>query len=158
MNRIDKKDWYLKIAVIVGLRSTCDRGRNAAVLVKDGRIIATGYAGSPAGTIHCDDRGHVIERRGKLYGLLGDVGESNEMTEHCVRTVHAELNALLQAAKYGPPVIGATMYCTSFPCYACAKAMVNAGIKSVVALNDYQRSDKSKALFSLVNVSWQIKN
>lgn len=77
---------------------------------------------------------------------------------HCVRTVHAELNAILQAARFGPSTNGATIYTTMFPCRACAMALINAGIKRVVAKNDYQDSEASKELFKWAGVEWELRS
>jgi len=104
----------MEIAKIVAKRSTCDRRNVGAVIVKDKNILSTGYNGSPKGLPHCDEAGH-------------------EMSDgHCVRTIHAEANALIQAAKHGVAVDGAVMYLTDSPCYDCFKMLVNSGIKEVV--------------------------
>jgi dCMP deaminase len=150
--RDSKEQSYMKIVQAVARRATCNRGRSGAILIRDGRIIATGYVGSPAHVAHCDDVGHEMEKR--YEDILGKIRES----VHCIRTVHAEMNAILQAAKYGPPVHGAELYCTMFPCYDCAKAIVNAGIIAVHSEFDYQKSDRSKTLFDLVNISWDIND
>jgi len=108
-------DYFMAIARIVGARSTCDRLRAGAVLVKDKRIISTGYNGSPPGLSHCDDIGHLMEEG------------------HCVRTIHGEHNAILQAAVVpGASTEGATLYTKFNPCIHCAKYVVAAGIKRVV--------------------------
>lgn len=148
MDRISKEDYYFTVVEAVAKRATCGRGRSGAVLVKDGRIIATGYVGSPAGAPHCDDVGHEWIEQIDETGTI--------VSKHCVRTLHAEQNALVQCARYGPPCQGATMYSTMFPCYTCAKMLVNAGIAEVQSLNDYQRSDRSKELFDEVGVRWSI--
>jgi dCMP deaminase len=159
MNRIDRTEYYFKVVDAVALRATCDRGQSGAILVRDGRIISTGYVGAPAKMPHCDEAGHDIETRKILVDdPKGVGGKSWVETSHCVRTVHAEMNALIQAAKFGPPVIAATMYCTMFPCFECAKAIVNAGIVEVFARYDYQRSRRSKELFDSVGVRWSIQN
>ena len=113
----------------VATRGTCDRLKVGAVLVRDKVILATGYNGSPRGLPHCDDIGHELD---------GD---------HCVRTTHAEANAIAQAARMGTAIDGCTLYCTHMPCYACAKLLINAGIKRLVAASDYHASERSKRLF-----------
>jgi dCMP deaminase len=155
LTRLSREEYYMRIVDAVRLRSTCDRGKVGAILVKDGRVLATGYAGSPSHSAHCDDVGHEFEVRYKGRRDEGPAG--GEETEHCVRTVHAELNALLQAARYGPPVEGATLYCSAFPCRDCAKALVNSGIKEVIAERDYQTSADSKAILSRAHVPWSIR-
>jgi dCMP deaminase len=136
----------------VALRATCDRGKSGAIIVKNGRIIAAGYVGSPAGTPHCDEEGHEMETR------YDKIVEKMVESRHCIRTVHAEMNAILQAARYGPPIEGADIHCTLFPCYACAKAIANVGIRKVFAFHDYQRSERSKALFTSVGILWLIED
>lgn len=113
-HRPDWDEYFLKIAQNVASRATCDRKHVGAVIVRDKVILSTGYNGSPRNMAHCDDVGH-------------------EMIEgHCVRTVHAEANAIAQAAKNGISVDGATLYTTASTCYDCFKLLINAGIKRVV--------------------------
>jgi dCMP deaminase len=112
-------DYFMGIALQVARRSTCDRARVGAIIVKDRRILTTGYNGSPAGLPHCDEIGHLI--------LAG----------HCVRTLHAEQNAIIQAALHGVGVAGSTMYVTHQPCLTCAKMIINAGIRRVVFAGHY---------------------
>ena len=100
-------------------RATCPRMHCGCVFVKDKNVIATGYNGSIPGDDHCDEAGCLI------------------VDNHCVRTVHAEMNALVQAAKRGHAVEGATAYVTNMPCTTCAKTLVTAGIKRVVVFSDY---------------------
>lgn len=139
----------MNIAELVGSRATCARGRSGCVVTRDKRILVTGYVGSPAGLAHCDDIGHEMHR------VIGDDGKESE---HCIRTAHAEQNAIAQAAKLGISVDGATLYCHMVPCYVCAKILINAGIKKVVALKDYQRSQRSKEVFVEAGVKLQLLN
>jgi dCMP deaminase len=113
-------EYFMKIAEDVAVRSTCDRALVGAVLVKEKHIIATGYNGSPKGLEHCDDVGHLI------------------VEGHCVRTVHAEANAIIQAAVYGLATKDALCYVTHFPCLICTKMLINAGVKCIVYKNDYR--------------------
>ncbi len=116
-------DYFMAMCRIVATRSTCDRLHTGAVLVKDSRIISTGYNGSPQGLQHCDDVGHLMEEG------------------HCVRTVHGEHNALLQAAVMGSASTkGSTMYTLYTPCIHCAKYIVTAGITRVVYAQVYRNS------------------
>lgn len=110
-------DYFMSIAKIVATRSTCDRLRAGAVLVKDKRIISTGYNGAPPGLPHCDGpEGHKMEEG------------------HCIRTVHAEENCILQAAVLGGvSTAGSTMYTTYAPCYHCFKKLAVGGVKRIVA-------------------------
>ncbi len=122
----------------VSERSTCDRGKAGALIVKDRRILSTGYAGSPPGQPHCDDAGHMMRRV---------VDEDDNISQHCVRSIHAEANALVQAAKFGIPVEAATLYSKFEPCYACAMIIVGAGLKRVVARKKYHAGEETRKLF-----------
>jgi dCMP deaminase len=103
-------------------RSTCSRRQIGAVVVKDRRILATGYNGTPSGIAHCDDVGCLREQRGIASG-------SNH--ELC-RGIHAEQNAVIQAAKHGTAIDGSTIYTSTQPCVLCAKILINAGIEEIV--------------------------
>lgn len=103
----------------VAKRSTCDRARVGSIIVKERRILTTGYNGAPAGLPHCDEVGHLM------------------IDNHCVRTLHAEQNAIIQAALHGVSVAGSTIYVTHQPCLTCAKMIINAGIKRVVYAGHY---------------------
>jgi len=143
MARQDIDLYFLDIAKVVGTRGTCDRGRMGCVLVKDKRILSTGYVGSPAGAAHCDDVGHE---------MVTMVDDSGKESKHCVRTAHAEMNALSNAARYGVSTDGATCYGLFEPCYTCAKQLINAGIVRVVCLRRYHAAEKSRRLFKEVGV------
>lgn len=124
--------YFLEIAKVVAKRSTCDRANVGAVIARNKVILSTGYNGAPRGLPHCDDVGHEI------------------VDGHCIRTAHAEANAIAQAAKNGTPIDGASIYLTISPCYDCFKIMVNAGIKEVVYGNFYMsRYEASKAVLTL---------
>ncbi|WKZ29013.1 MAG: cytidine/deoxycytidylate deaminase family protein [Patescibacteria group bacterium] len=115
-------DYFMGIAKIVATRGTCNRLQVGAVLVKDRRIVATGYNGAPPGMPHCD-------------GPAGHLMEEN----HCIRTVHAEENCVLQAAVMGGNgTVGSTLYTTHSPCYHCFKALAGAGVKRIVAGAEYR--------------------
>ncbi len=113
------EEYFLNIAEIVSTRSTCDRLHVGAIIVKNKTILSTGYNGAPRGLAHCDDVGHEI------------------VEGHCVRTIHAEANALVQAAAHGTAVFGASLFLTNSPCYDCFKMIVNAGITEVIYKNFY---------------------
>lgn len=140
-------EYFMKLVEIVGTRSTCDRGRPGCVIVKDRKILTTGYAGSPVGLPHCDEVGHEFQKA---------IDEDGKLSEHCVRTIHAEVNAICQAAKNGIQIDGATIYIKFTPCYTCAKMLVNAGIKRVVAQVKYHRGDKSIKLFKAAKVKFEL--
>jgi dCMP deaminase len=139
--RMTRNEYYLVVLEAVRKRSTCDRGKSGAILVKNGRLISTGYVGAPVGMPHCDEVGHLIELRHMERPY------TKESQRHCIRTVHAELNAILQAARFGISIEGAVMYCTMVPCYECAKAIVNVGLSRVIAVYPYQSQERTISLF-----------
>ena len=113
--------YFMEIATMVSSRSTCIRRRVGAVLVKDKRILATGYNGPPSGLAHCEDVGCLREKLGIPSG---------ERHEIC-RGLHAEQNAIIQAALHGVSIRGAQLYTTTFPCIICSKMLINAGIREI---------------------------
>ncbi|OGY08216.1 MAG: hypothetical protein A2782_00355 [Candidatus Blackburnbacteria bacterium RIFCSPHIGHO2_01_FULL_43_15b] len=123
-DRIPKDQYFLKIAGVVALCGTCPRKKIGAVLVHDGMIVSTGYNGAPRGIDHCD----------------GKVG-CRMIEGHCVRTVHAEVNAVVQAAYNGVATSGATLYTQYLPCEHCAKVLINAGVKRIVYSGIYENAD-----------------
>lgn len=128
----DRPSWdeyFIKLATEVAKRSTCLRRQVGAVIVdKDNHILATGYNGAPAGLDHCIDLGYC-------YRQLNNI-PSGERHELC-RAVHAEMNAIIQAAKHGTKVDGGTIYLTHTPCVMCAKALINAGIQRIISAGPY---------------------
>ncbi len=130
MERISWDQYYMAQSHLLALRSTCERLMVGATIVRDKRIIAGGYNGSVSGSIHCIDEG--------CYVIDG----------HCVRTIHAEMNSLLQCAKFGVATDGAEMYVTHFPCLQCCKSIIQAGIQTVYYANDYKNNPYAKELFS----------
>lgn len=131
-------EYFLEIMESVSKRATCDRGKSGTVIVKDKQILVTGYVGSPVGMPHCDDVGHQMKKT---------IHEDGTITEHCVRTVHAEQNAICQAAKLGVSLEGATVYCRMTPCRVCAMLLINSGIKRIVAQNKYHAGQESEVMF-----------
>jgi dCMP deaminase len=126
--RPDWDSYFMKIASAVSERSTCDRAMVGCVLVRDKRILTTGFNGSPAGQDHCDEIGHLM------------------VDGHCVRTIHAETNAIIQAALHGVSTRDATCYVTHLPCINCTKALINAGINRIVYGEAY-RVDENAMMF-----------
>jgi dCMP deaminase len=120
-------EYFLEVAKLVAKRATCLRRSVGAVIVKDKRILATGYNGAPAGLKHCADVGCIRQR------LKIPSGERHELC----RALHAEQNALIQASLYGISVKGSTIYATCQPCVICAKMLINAGIKEIVIVEGY---------------------
>ena len=122
--RVDWHTYFMNIARQAATRSTCDRKHVGAVIVRDRTILSTGYNGSIRGLAHCDDVGHVMEGG------------------HCVATVHAEANAILQAAKNGVRIEGAELYTTASPCWSCFKLIANAGIRTIY-FGEFYRDQRS---------------
>lgn len=149
MDRISERDYYLSVVDAIRKRGTCGRGQAGAIIVKSGRILSTGYAGAPSGLPHCDEIDHDI-------WVTYPKENPEAMTYHCLNTVHAELNAIIQAARYGPCIDGATLYCSMFPCRSCAGAIINAGIRNVIAMKDYQASGPSKKMFVQAGITFEI--
>ena len=137
-------EYFLELIEVISKRATCNRGRAGCVIVKDRQILATGYVGSAKGLPHCDDVGHLMRKV---------LNEDGSVSEHCVRTIHAEQNAIIRAALNGVSVKGSTMYCTHEPCIICAKMIVNSGIKRVVTYGDYPSED-SLALFKEAGIKF----
>ena len=120
-------EYFIKIDALVSERSTCLRHHVGAIIVKDRRVLTTGYNGAPAGTKDCLELGCL---RNELNIPSG------ERHEIC-RAIHAEQNAIIQASKHGENVQDGTVYCTHSPCIICAKMMINAGIKKIVTYGNY---------------------
>jgi dCMP deaminase len=120
MERISWDQYFMAQSHLLALRSTCTRLMVGATIVREKRIIAGGYNGSVSGSDHCIDKGCYV------------------VDHHCIRTIHAEVNALLQCAKFGVPTEGAELYVTHFPCVHCTKSIIQAGIKKVFYATDYK--------------------
>lgn len=136
-------EYFLEIMRAVSKRATCDRGRASCVFVKDKQILVTGYVGSPVGMPHCDEVGHQLKKT---------IHEDGTITEHCVRTVHAEQNAICQAARRGVSLDGSTVYVNMTPCRTCAMLLINTGVKRVVAANKYHAGAESEAMFKKARI------
>jgi dCMP deaminase len=121
--RVSWDEYFMRIARDVATRSTCDRKHVGAVIARDKNILATGYNGSIGGLGHCDEEGHMLE------------------DGHCVRTIHAEANAIIQAAKHGVRIEGGTAYVTASPCWGCFKMIANAGLVRI-GYGEFYRDDR----------------
>lgn len=143
------QEYFFNIVHAVAGRATCDRGKCAAITVNDKHILSTGYVGAPPGLPHCDEVGHLCRTVTHTDGST---------KEHCVRSVHAEANAIAQAAKFGVSLQGARLYSTMFPCFDCAKLLVVSGITQVYAEFDYPASFDSKDMFTAVGIHWVLLN
>lgn len=147
-NKYERPSWdeyFIKMVETVGSRGTCDRGRAGCVITKNNRIVATGYVGAPAGLPHCDEAGH------EMHTVKHPDGHESR---HCIRTTHAEQNAICQAARSGVAVEGGAIYVKMTPCYVCAKMIINAGIKKVVCAEDYHAGDRTKEVFAEAGVEY----
>lgn len=134
MERISWDQYFMAQSHLLALRSTCTRLMVGATIVRDKRIIAGGYNGSVSGSVHCIDEGCYI------------------VDNHCVRTVHAEANALLQCAKFGVATEGADMYVTHFPCLQCTKLIIQSGLKNIYYATDYRNDPFAEQLFKETGV------
>lgn len=132
-------EYFMEVCNSIAKRATCDRGRVGCVIARDNQILATGYAGAPAGLPHCDEVGHQMKKL---------VHEDGSVTQHCMRTVHAEQNAICQAARRGTSIQGATVYCRMTPCRTCAMMIINCGIRRIVCERRYHAGAESEAMFA----------
>ncbi|GAB2024707.1 deoxycytidylate deaminase [Lactovum odontotermitis] len=130
MTRPTLDQYFMEIAQLTSSRGTCDRRFVGALVVKDRHVIATGYNGSVSGDVHCDEVGHKMENG------------------HCIRTVHAEQNALIQCAKYGEATNGTSIYVTDFPCLICTKLIIQAGVAEIIYGREYGDTDYAKELLA----------
>lgn len=134
MDRISWNQYFMAQSYLLKSRSTCERLAVGAIVVRDKRMIAGGYNGSVSGGVHCIDEG--------CYVVDG----------HCVRTIHAEMNALLQCSKFGVATDGAEIYVTHFPCVHCTKAIIQAGIKAIYFSEDYKNDPYAMELLQQAGV------
>jgi dCMP deaminase len=133
--RIPWDQYFMGQSVLLALRSTCPRLAVGATIVRDKRVIAGGYNGSVSGDVHCIDEGcHIVDG-------------------HCTRTIHAEMNAIIQCAKFGVPTENAEIYVTHFPCLHCTKMILQAGIKKIYYLNDYRNDEYALHLIEKVGAT-----
>lgn len=131
-------EYFIQILDATAARSTCDRGRSGAVLVDgNNQLRTTGYVGAPAGFPHCDDIGHLW---------------SQTTPRHCIRTIHAEQNAIVAAARCGAQVYGGTLYCTMEPCYTCAMMVIGLGIHRVIAKHPYHGAKRTREAFHFAGI------
>lgn len=134
--RIPWNQYFMAQAQLLAMRSTCERLKVGATIVRDKRVIAGGYNGSVSGDVHCIDEGCYV------------------VDEHCVRTIHAEMNAILQCAKFGIPTQGAAVYVTHFPCLQCTKMLLQAGISQIYYLKDYRNDPYALDLLKRLNIPY----
>ncbi len=143
-------EYFLGMLDGVAKRATCDRGRSGAIITSRRRtILTTGYVGSAPGDEHCDEAGHY---------MITVIQPDGTTSQHCDRTIHAEENAILQAAMDGVALRGATIYCTMVPCFRCARRIIRVGIKRVVAQKAYQTDRQSRERFIRAGVELVVAN
>jgi dCMP deaminase len=142
--RPDWDDYFLGFLPVIGARSTCDRGRAGCMVTRHNYQLVGGYAGSPPGFPHCDEIGHeitVIDGR-----------------ERCTRTVHAEQNAIITAARVGAALRKSTFYVTMEPCKTCAMMIVGVGARRVVALNRYHAAEETREIFRAAGIQLDVRH
>lgn len=165
-------DYFFEVMHAISKRASCDRGRSGCVIVRNKQILTTGYVGAPPGFPDCDEVGHQIERRFDIIpaGRWSQGNSKNfsfdELTkeyhgiphDHCIRTLHAEENAILQAAKLGVALEGATLYCSMTPCRNCAMAIIRVGIKEVFCEKKYHKGEDAEEMFKIAKVNLFFKS
>jgi len=128
MSRPSWDEYFMQITELVSTRATCLRRKVGAVIVRDRRILTTGYNGPPQSITHCEDRGGCLRDELNIPS-----GQRMELS----RAIHAEQNAIIQAAKVGISIQDSTLYVTTFPCFTCAKMLINAGVKRIIYKEGY---------------------
>jgi dCMP deaminase len=136
--RPDWDTYFMEIANVVASRSTCSRAKVGAVIVREKRILTTGFNGSPSGQPHCDDVGHLM------------------IDGHCARTIHAELNAIIQAALHGISLLDSTAYVTHFPCLDCSQALANSGVSRLVYREQYRPSEHAIEVLKMADINTEM--
>ena len=136
-------EYFLNLIDEVGKRATCDRGRSGCIVVRHKQIVCTGYVGSPPGFPHCDEDGHLMKQV---------VEEDGSSKMHCVRTIHAEQNAICQAAKHGISLQGCNLYCKMEPCRVCAMLIISVGITKVIAKKKYHAAQDTRDMFQQADI------
>jgi len=140
------EEYFMEMTRVIGKRGTCDRGRSGCLIVKNKRILTSGYVGAPPNLSHCDEIGHWFKKV---------IHEDGSITQHCIRTVHAEANAIAQAAKMGINIDGATIYCKMEPCLDCTKLLISAGIKRVVCEKKYHAAKEAREMMEEAGIELQ---
>jgi dCMP deaminase len=148
---VDKRpswdEYFIGLMHEVAKRATCDRGKSGCIIIKDKRIVCTGYVGSPPGLEHCDQDGHLLRKT---------INEDGVISQHCVRTIHAEQNAICQAARHGISLEGSTLYCSMEPCRVCAMMVISVGITRVVAEKMYHAAADTRDMFRKAGVTLDV--
>jgi dCMP deaminase len=145
-NKTERPSWdqyFIGLVDEIAKRATCDRGQSGCIIVKDKRILCSGYVGSLPDFPHCDEAGHLMKK------VIDDDGTARQ---HCMRTIHAEQNAICQAARYGISLEGTTLYCSMEPCRVCTMLIISCGIKKVVAKKKYHAGQESRELLQQAGI------
>ena len=135
--RLSWHEYFMSVAHLISQRATCKRAHIGAVIVRDNNILATGYNGAPTGLPHCTDENCII---------YSSTHPDGTVEENCMNTIHAEMNAIIQAAKHGVSIKDSEIYITASPCINCLKALLNAGIKTIYYDKPYKIEHISKIL------------
>ncbi len=143
-------EYFMKIREAVSLRATCGRGRAGCVITKDNHILSTGYVGAPSGLPDCDEAGHLITKS------TVENDDSGELHDHCVRTLHAEQNAIAYGARKGVSLEGASIYISMEPCPVCARLIIAAGIKRVVCEKKYPTAGYSREMLNKAGIDFTV--
>lgn len=153
-NRLSWQDYFMQVVDAISQRSTCDRGKPGCAFVKNNQILTTGYAGSPPGFPHCSEVGHELEIRFPIKSEKDLIGITSPQAQsiHCIRTLHAEQNAIIQAARRGISLEGSTLYVTMTPCRTCAMLLISVGVVKIIAKKLYQKSHESIEMFELAKI------
>jgi dCMP deaminase len=146
--RLSWDDYFMEVANAISKRATCDRGKSGCVIARNKQLIVSGYVGSPRGFPHCDEVGHQMKQVRH---------ENGEVTDHCMRTVHAEQNAICQAAKLGVSIAGATIYTRMTPCRTCTMLLINCGIERVVCERRYHNASESEKMLQEAGIQLDYK-
>lgn len=141
--RPSRDEYFMELARTVAKRATCDRWRHGCVIAKNKQILTTWYVWSPAGLPHCDEIGHQFKQM---------THENGNVTNHCVRIVHAEQNAICQAAKLGISIEWATLYCYTTPCRTCAMLIISCWINKVVCEKRQDEENETENMFKEVGI------
>jgi len=142
-SRPSRDEYFMEVARAIAKRGTCDRARVGCVIAKDKQIIVTGYNGAPPKFPHCDDVGHLMKKH---------IDDQWNISEHCERTMHAEQNAICQAAKRWAKLDWASLYCLMTPCPRCAMLIISCGIKRVICEKKYHNGAVSEKMFEQAGI------
>jgi len=148
-SRLSWDDYFMVVADAISGRATCNRARSGCVIALGNQLLVAGYVGAPSGLPHCDDVGHEFATLTRSDG---------QVSKHCVRTVHAEQNAICQAAKRGIAIAGATMYTRMTPCATCAKLIINCGLRRVVCERRYHAGADAERMFRSAGIELVYRN